>query len=87
MKENKPYPKIEEENGSCLTADEPVGAIAAYPEVCVEPEIYDIPGLPKSWDELMDCITEGEEEFERGESIPWETASQTMKEHIRNYGS
>ena len=80
MKENKPYPQIEEEDSSCLTANEPVGAIA-YPEACVEPEIYDIPGLPKSWDELMDCVAE------RGESIPWETATQTMKEHIRIYGS
>ena len=86
MEENKSYPQIEEEDGSCLTANEPVGAIA-YSEACVEPEIYDIPGLPKSWDELMDCVAEGEEEFERGESIPWETATQTMKEHIRIYGS
>lgn len=63
MKENKSYPQIEEEDGSCLTANEPVGAIA-YSEAYVEPEICDIPGLPKSWDELMDCIAEGEEEFE-----------------------
>ena len=44
----------------------------------------DVPGLPKSWDELMDCISKGEEEFERGESILWETATQIMKEHIKN---
>ena len=86
MEKNKPYPKIEEENGSCLTANEHVGVVA-YSETSVEPETLDIPGLPKSWEDLMDCISEGEEEFERGESILWETATKNLKEHIRNYGS
>lgn len=38
----------------------------------------DIPGLPQTWDELMDCIKEGEEEFERGEAIPWDIATSRL---------
>ena len=37
MKERKPYPHIEEEDGSCLKASEAAVAIA-------EPEVQEIPG-------------------------------------------
>ena len=45
----------------------------------------DIPGLPQTWDELMDCVKEGEEEFERGEAIPWDVATSRLKKHIADY--
>ena len=31
-----------------------------------------------TWDELMDCIKEGEEEFKRGEAIPWDVATSRL---------
>ena len=78
MKESKPYPQFDEEDGgeyqssgSCLTAQEPaVGT--AYREQNLHAEPRHIPGLPESWDELLDCLKEGEEEMERGEGTPWD---------------
>ena len=67
QKEEKPYPIIDEEDGSCLSAQEPIADAVAYAE---ETEVS-IPGLLQSWDELLECITEGEQELERGEAIPW----------------
>ncbi|MBQ7427462.1 MAG: hypothetical protein IJQ60_12760 [Prevotella sp.] len=86
MKESKPYPHIEEENGSTLTANESVGALS-YTEECIDVEPEMIPGLPQSWNELQECLKEGEEEYERGEYIPWEVATQRLKTRIREYGS
>jgi hypothetical protein len=85
MKESKPYPRIEEEDGSCLTAQEPVAALA-YADEAVEVKQRPIPGLPQSWNELTECLKEGEEAYERGEGILWEEAVQYMRLH-RSYGS
>lgn len=86
MKESKPYPRIEEENGSSLTAQEPSVAYA-YADNCQVESPAEIPGLPRSWDELVECVTEGEEELERGDFLPWETATQRIKAHLAGYGS
>ena len=48
---------------------------------------YEVPGLPKSWEELQELIEEGEQEYERGETIPWETATKRMKAHITEYAA
>lgn len=85
MKESKLYPRIEEEDGSCLTAQEPVAALA-YADEAVEVKQRPIPGLPQSWNELTECLKEGEEAYERGEGILWEEAVQYMRLH-RSYGS
>ena len=71
MKESKPYPRIDEEDGSCLTAAEPAEAVA-YTEPYTYTKTRHIPGLPETWDELMECLKEGEEEIERGGGTPWE---------------
>ena len=81
MKENKPYPIIEEEDGSTLSAQEPLGAVA-FTESYAPAEQQTIPGLPESWDELLDCLREGEEELERGEYIPWDVATNDLRKHI-----
>lgn len=86
MKEKKQYPHIEEESSNSFKANEPVGAIA-YSEEAIEVEIGQISGLPHTWDELSECLKEGEEEYERGEGILWEDAIQQIKGHIRSYGS
>lgn len=87
MKESKPYQILEEEDGSCLTAQEPVAGAYAYAETWQENSPASIPGLPQSWDELLECIAEGEEEFKRGECIPWEEVVQDMRRRIHNYGA
>ena len=51
MKESKPYPRIEEEDGNMLTANEPMGAVAYADEVLTE-DYRPIPGLPQTWGEL-----------------------------------
>ena len=85
MKESKPYPRVEEEDGNCLTAQEPSVALA-YADEAVEVKQRPIPGLPQSWNELTECLKEGEEAYERGEGILWEDAVQYMRLH-RSYGS
>lgn len=85
MKENKPYPQAEEENNSVLKAKDAIGVAYANTAEEVKPDC--IPGLPQTWEELMDCITEGEEAYESGETIPWEIATQQIKKHIGNYGA
>jgi len=52
------------ENSNSLKANEPVGAIA-YSDEVIEVEIGQIPGIPHTWDELSECLKEGEEEYER----------------------
>ena len=44
-----------------------------------------IPGLPETWNELLDCLKEGEEELERGEAIPWEMVTKGMRRHVTEY--
>ena len=79
MKESKPYPVIGEEDDSLLMASEPVGAANVDPYA---PLAYQsIPGLPETWDELLDGINEGEEELERGEFIQWDIATKDMRMH------
>lgn len=85
MKEGKPYPIIEEEDGSCLSAQEPTAGVA-YAEDAVA-VMKHIPGLPESWDELVECLKDGEQELERGEGIPWEVATQRIRSRISKYGS
>lgn len=83
MKESKPYPVIGEEDDSLLMASEPVGAANVDPYA---PLAYQsIPGLPETWDELLDGINEGEEELERGEFIQWDIAAKDMRKHIADY--
>lgn len=85
MKESKPYPQYDEEDGSSMTASEPVGAVA-YADEAVETKYHQIPGLPETWDELLDCLKEGEEAYERGEGVLWEDAVQQIRQS-RRYGS
>ena len=83
MKENKPYPRVEEEDNSCLTASEPAVAMA-YAEQHTHPHI---PGLPETWDELLDGLKEGEKEVERGEFFTGEEVFSSVRERIRHYAS
>ena len=83
MKSKMEYSDIEEKDDSCLMAHEPAVAYGyAAPPTTVEPR--DIPGLPQSWDELQECIIAGEEEYERGEANPMETAIQRMRASQQN---
>ena len=84
MKESKPYPIFEEEDGSCLTAAEPVEAVA-YSEPYTRVEPHHIPGLPETWDELLECLKEGEEEIERGGGTPWEEVVNEVRMHRNNH--
>jgi hypothetical protein len=86
MTEDKPYPIIEEEDSSTLTANESASAVA-YAEVYDYAESASIPGLPESWDDLLDCLKEGEEELEKGEYILWDVATKEMRSHIAEYAS
>ena len=84
MNKGKPYPMIEEEDSGTQTMNEPaIAAVYAKPYTPVEHR--PISGLPKNWDELLDCIKEGEEELERGEYIPWDVAAKNMRNHIAEY--
>ena len=85
MKEKKPHSQIEESFDSMMV-QEPIASATAFADTIEEDAPLDIPGLPKTWDELMDCIKEGEEEFERGEAIPWDVADVLFhqKEHSCN---
>ena len=85
MKESKPYPQFDEEDGSSMMASEPVETMA-YAEEAVETAPHNIPGLPETWDELLDCLKEGEEAYERGEGMLWEDAVQQIRQS-RRYGS
>ena len=85
MKKDEAYPCMTEEDGSCLTAEEPVCASAYNETFTQQTDSLKVPGLPETWDDLLDCLKEGEEELERGESIPWEMATQNMRSHIADY--
>lgn len=87
MKESKPYPRFEEEDGSCQSAKDPAITAYSFADTCHAGTPAEIPGLPHSWDELVECVAEGEEEFERGEFMTWETATQRIKAHLVGHGS
>ena len=69
MKESKPYPIIEEEDGSCLTAQEPAAdAVLAYEE----PVIPDDVAYAHIVDGVLQVTPDMEEEIaevERGEVV------------------
>jgi hypothetical protein len=84
MKEKKQHSPIEESFDSMMV-QEPIASAAAYADTIEDDASLEIPGLPQTWDELMDCIKEGEEEFERGEAIPWDVATSRLKQYIADY--
>ena len=71
MKDSKPYPRIDEEDGSVMTANEPIGAVA-YADETTKVDFRPIPGIPQTWNELLECLEEGEKEIERGEYVEWD---------------
>lgn len=86
MNDSKPYPRIDEEDGSVMTANEPIGAVA-YADEATKVDFRPIPGLPQTWDELLECLEEGEKEIERGEYIPGEEVFKSVRERIKGYAS
>lgn len=69
MKESKPYPMIEEEDGSCLTAQEPAADVAyAYEEVVV-PDDVDYAHVVNGVLQVTPDIEEEIAEVERGETV------------------
>ena len=62
-----------------MLAQEPVVAVRTEDTVAVTNHIS---GLPESWNELVECLKEGEKELERGEGIPWEVATQRIRKTI-----
>ena len=46
-----------------------------------------IPGLPENWDELLECLKEGEEEIESGGGIPGEEVFRSIRERLHRYTS
>ena len=86
MKKNITYPHIDEEDNNSPRVNEPVGALN-YADTLFDNGVNNIPGLPQTWEELLEGMAEGEEEYERGDGIPWELATRQMKAHIREYGA
>jgi hypothetical protein len=84
MKEKKPHSPIEESSDSMMV-QEPIASATAFADTIEDDVPLEIPGLHQTWDELMDCIKEGEEEFKRGEAIPWDVATSRLKKHIADY--
>jgi hypothetical protein len=69
MKESKPYPAMEEENGSCLTAQEPsADAAYAYEEVAM-PDDVDFAHIVNDVLQVTPDIEEEIAEVERGETV------------------
>ena len=69
MKESKPYPVMEEENGSCLTAQEPSADVAyAYEEVAM-PDDVDYAHIINGMLQVIPDIEEEIAEVERGETV------------------
>ena len=69
MKESKPYPVMEEENGSCLTAQEPSADVAyAYEEVAM-PDDVDYARIVNNVLQVTSDIEEEIAEVERGETV------------------
>ena len=69
MKERKPYPIIEEENGSCMTAQEPIADAAyAYEEVAL-PDDMAYARIVNGVLQVTPDIEEEIAEAERGETV------------------
>ena len=65
---------------------EPAAVLAtSYAESTTVPLPPHIEGLPETWDDLMKCFDEAEDEYERGETIPWEDARMRIRKHIKEY--
>lgn len=86
MKESKPYPIINEEDGSTQKANE-APCTPAYADAYDSAVIDCVPGLPETWEEFLDSLKEGEEELERGEFISWDVATKDIRKHIKEYAS
>ena len=68
MKESKPYPQINEEDGSCLTACESVAAAYAYEEVTLPGDV----AYARIADGVLQVTPDIEEEIaeaDRGETV------------------
>ena len=91
MKEGKPYPRIDEEDGSCMIASEPIAALselaaAALPTASEREQNPHIPkGMPQSVDKALSDIDEGEKEFERGETFTHREVMQMIWDKIACY--
>ena len=68
MKENKPYPQIEEEDGSCLKAQESAVAFAE-PEVQTIPDDVDYAHIINGMLQVTPDIEEEIAAVERGETV------------------
>ena len=69
MKESKPYPRIENEDGSCLTAQEPAADVAY---ICEEVTIPDDMDYARIVDGILQVTPDIEEEIaevDRGETV------------------
>ncbi len=69
MKESKPYPIIEEEGGSCLTAQEPVADTAYAYEEPVTPDDVENAHIVDGVLQVSPSIEEEIAEVERGEVV------------------
>ena len=69
MKESKPYPRIDNEDGSCLTSQEPAADVAyAYEEVAIPDDV----GYARIVDGLLQVTPDIEEEIaevDHGETV------------------
>lgn len=69
MKESKPYPVLEEENGSCMTAQEPAVDMAYTYEEPVIPDGVDYAHIVDGVLQVTPDIEEEITEVERGEVV------------------
>ncbi len=69
MKESKPYPRIEEEDGSCLTAQEPAADVAYTYEEVVMPDDVEYAHIVEGVLQVTPDIEEEIAEVERGETV------------------
>ena len=82
MEEGKKYPPIENEPEM---ASEPTGMAMANPNV-VKPSNHNIPiGVPKTVEEALADIEEGEREFECGETYTHKEVMQMVWDKIDGY--
>lgn len=69
MKESKPYPQMEEEDSSVLTAHEPVADVAYAYEEAVIPDDVDFANIVDGVLQVTPDIEEEIAEIERGETV------------------
>ncbi len=69
MKECKPYPRFDEENGSCLTAQEPAADVAYTYDEPVMPDDVDYAHIKDGVLQVTPDIEEEIAEVERGEVV------------------